>query len=74
MNCCDEIHASWISLRSFFLFDFPVILNPVLNGLMILISIDSSNLILFSTNYKMYIVRDTMCDLSVPLTFLSRVL
>ena len=62
---------------------FGVILNPALNGLMILVPIHCSCLILFSTNYTMYINEDfqlyylvhqgLICGLSVPLIFLSSV-
>ena len=54
------------------------------HGVMILVSIDRSNASLFSPNSRMYINedfqldyiihRDPMCDLSIPLMFLSSVL
>ena len=59
-----------------------MVLNQAPNGLMILVSIDRCNVILFSTNYIMHIgkdfqlestvYQDLMCDLSVPLIFVEQ--
>ena len=72
-----HVSQIWIQLITLI---FGVILNPALDDFGF---IDPSNVVFFSTNYTMYIDEDfqleyfnhldPMCDLSVPLIFLSSV-
>ena len=58
-SCCDESSNKLDQpVISNFPFDFGVVLDPALKGLMILVLIGPSYSILFSMNYTMFIRKD----------------